>query len=1343
MGNSHANGGIPLVVVETGQHIEVEGKEPLIPAEAMQSDVINKRKGTNKEILHEINEESGAKGLDDKATEIHAGDAVVCVRSTEDPTEREYEGTDAQIVSAINESGGCNSIASGAVETKANGEKVQYAEGGDVPSEIEKQIQDLESMIELESDENIISELKAEIDKLKNRGIGGIKIPSYLMTLEEYQKKVTPILQEYYKFIKKNEQYFVKVDYGGIFYYAFEELLSDVKNNLQKGSRFRRGEYDKSYTPEEFSKKQWSYHKTGNFNKNFEPDQTPIGLTEKKNEYIDNLRQFYSEEEIIRLIDKDETKSNKRSVRRAIDNDVYANLLKIGKVKTEDIERVALSVGVKLPKKAFDEHTQKAIQNKSIYEKVYESMPSVNRDVLSKMVDEIKESFKPLEKIIYERETKRYEDLILNEVFIGESEIGKLKNWLPFYEDIFFHSKPQERKIEYRDRGRIMFHRQTWISGMSLKNNWKKIVSDEVLIYIESLKVKFIQSIISNFEKVTLPIENIKKVSLRVGVKGFQGSYEFNFKNGGNFIFKTEAIGAGGYNIQRFHYRYLSNFIDIFMPNGEKGSWYDLMKTEKLESGGVIKSEELIKLEPPVHNILGILNNLGYEPLIVGGAVRDAIMGITPKDIDIEVYKVTYDWLSDFLSKYGNVNLVGKSFGVIKFKPTNGNGMDYDFSVPRKENKVGVGHKDFNVTFDVDMKIIDAAARRDFTINSLAYNPITNKIYDFFGGVSDIENKIIRHTSDKFSEDSLRILRALQFQARFDFSIHPDTIDLMKEMLTTTTEFSELATERVYEEWKKWAEKGINHSLIFQFMRDTSLIDYYPELKKLKETPQDAIYHPEGDVEIHTTLCLAHMDKVIEREKISGNEKIILVMSILFHDIAKPDTTEEKMKRGRLTITSEGHEAMGGKMCLDILPKLGFHSDLVAPISNIVANHLAGVNVSMVSAQSGKVKAVKKLSRRLYPATIKQLLYVMESDTNGRGSSEINIPTGYLELSEIAKDINVSEKQYEYILMGRHLIEAGLKPSAKFGEILSKGNEAQENGEFSDIEGAKMWLKEYLRADDEKSNDEEIEFKDGGLIKVKSFKTDEGKFAIYDTEKGGARGRVDMFTVLEDKKGWIIRNAFVPDTLQKQGIASSFYKKMNEESIKKTGKPLRSTQQRTLNSGEIVHELSKDGIRLWDSLVKNGYAEKLGEKNYVFKNSIYLDGGKIVFDPKKIPSLEKFKFAEVIRAYYPKVWFLGGNTHGNKMFYHLRNVIKRGYWLPEEEWIYKKWQAYHAQHHKDYRIVGIVAMLKWLGDIDDGWAYMKKEISEEVRKRYPDKAQFLPLNESKKGVEVVRMNSKI
>jgi tRNA nucleotidyltransferase (CCA-adding enzyme) len=188
----------------------------------------------------------------------------------------------------------------------------------------------------------------------------------------------------------------------------------------------------------------------------------------------------------------------------------------------------------------------------------------------------------------------------------------------------------------------------------------------------------------------------------------------------------------------------------------------------------------------------------------------------------------------------------------------------------------------------------------------------------------------------------------------------------------------------------------------------------------------------------------------------------MLVISVLLHDIAKPPTTKEEMKRGRMCITSNGHEEMGGAMSRDILSNLGFNEEFIDPVSKLIASHLAGVHLESIKVNSGKVKFVKKLSRKLHPATIQQLLYVMDADTNGRGGEQHREPSGATDMIEIASKVKVVEKQYEYILMGRHLIEAGLKPSPEFGVILGYANEAQENGEFNDVEGGKKWLADYL-----------------------------------------------------------------------------------------------------------------------------------------------------------------------------------------------------------------------------------------------------------------------------------------
>lgn len=524
-----------------------------------------------------------------------------------------------------------------------------------------------------------------------------------------------------------------------------------------------------------------------------------------------------------------------------------------------------------------------------------------------------------------------------------------------------------------------------------------------------------------------------------------------------------------------------------------------------------------------VTHVLEFLNDNGFNPLIVGGAVRDALVGDKPKDIDIEVYGITVENLESILSSYGKVDAVGKSFGVLKFIPYNAKGKlveleePFDFSVPRRENKVGVGYKGFEIVLSDDISIEEAATRRDFTWNSMGYNPITNTLYDYYGGINDLAEGIIRHTSPKFAEDPLRILRALQFQARKGHVIAPETYELMSSIVDRG-EFDHLATnelyntflkekmrlvaayakhikdgglhenfyeldkyeiftsmitrERILGEWDKWATKGKYHSKLFDFLRQSGLGEkLYPELLTLRDTKQDTVYHPEGNVEEHTKQVMAKANEIAEREKLSVEEKQILMLSTLLHDIAKPETTKEEWsdKLNRFKVTSRGHEQAGEAIALDFLERIGIKEDVRVKIGKLVAEHLAHATISSLTAGKQKKSAFAKLVNRLAPANVEQLVMLMEADMLGRNNNNLDTPVSiseFMGLLEDYKNTNKGKLSFEPILTGKHLIKAGVSPGKGMGEILAKAKEAQLNLDFTDETESLEWLSNYLSTQD-------------------------------------------------------------------------------------------------------------------------------------------------------------------------------------------------------------------------------------------------------------------------------------
>lgn len=245
-----------------------------------------------------------------------------------------------------------------------------------------------------------------------------------------------------------------------------------------------------------------------------------------------------------------------------------------------------------------------------------------------------------------------------------------------------------------------------------------------------------------------------------------------------------------------------------------------------------IYPHRLAVIDTPTEEAISVLSEVG-QPLIVGGSVRDSLVKKESKDIDIEVHSVTMPTLISHLKKKGYaVDEVGRQFGVLK---VNGRGVkDIDVSIPRKENKTGSGHRSFKASFDENMSLQEAAERRDFTFNAIMYDHRNQVIIDPTGGKKDLEDKVMRHVSDKFAEDPLRVLRGAQFATRFGMSYHPDTAQLCKRIRPS---YSELSNERVVEEWGKFFEKGQNPRMGVKALQDSGWDDTEKGLKQSLSNP--------------------------------------------------------------------------------------------------------------------------------------------------------------------------------------------------------------------------------------------------------------------------------------------------------------------------------------------------------------------------------------------------------------------------------------------------------------------------------------------------------------------------
>lgn len=451
----------------------------------------------------------------------------------------------------------------------------------------------------------------------------------------------------------------------------------------------------------------------------------------------------------------------------------------------------------------------------------------------------------------------------------------------------------------------------------------------------------------------------------------------------------------------------------------------------------------------------------GGRALLVGGCVRDGLAGIPTRDYDVEVYGLPADALTDLLAQGYSVHPVGRSFGVHKLK-----GTSVDVSLPRRDSlardvaassKRVNPHTAFDIETNRDLTVEEAAARRDFTINAMAYDPLADELIDPFGGREDLTHSRLRHTSDEhFAEDPLRVLRGMQFVARFELVATPETVALCRGIDTTG-----LSSERVFEEWRKLILYGRRISSGLEFLRQCGQLDGYPELAALIGCEQDPRWHPEGDVWIHT---LSALDFFAAHRSGDEYEDLVVGLAVLCHDFGKPATT----KRDGDRVRSHGHANLSVELGREFLGRMTARRDLIEDVVVLAKYH--GVprefHDNQVSAAS-----VRRLSRKV--GRIDRLVRVSLADSMGRPPiskvEEQRVIHNWL--LDRARELEVARSAPEPLLLGRHVLALGVRPGPLVGRIVRACYELQLDGRIITLGDAQREARKMIEAQSSEESD--------------------------------------------------------------------------------------------------------------------------------------------------------------------------------------------------------------------------------------------------------------------------------
>jgi tRNA nucleotidyltransferase (CCA-adding enzyme) len=449
-----------------------------------------------------------------------------------------------------------------------------------------------------------------------------------------------------------------------------------------------------------------------------------------------------------------------------------------------------------------------------------------------------------------------------------------------------------------------------------------------------------------------------------------------------------------------------------------------------------------------------LIHHFGGEVYAVGGYVRDLIRGKPSEEVDI---LITHHSVEDIIKKikpFGKVDLVGKSFGIIKFTI---NGKTYDLALPRKEVPRGTGvkkHKDFVISADPNLPIEKDLERRDFRCNSIALRLADNKLIDPFHGAGDIKAKKIRLSNPAaFPDDPLRVLRVARFASVLEFSVDPEIYEI-----SAGIDLSGLSVERVNEEiFKILLFSPLPSVGLEELFKVGAIRQLFQELYSLTLSIQDPVFHPEKDkygnhtIWYHTKLTVDQAKRLSELVQISREKRLALLLAALYHDVGKPSTAQWEFKKGRMVITNNGHDILSYKITKKILSRFRIFSWNGYKLRKTILSLIKCHHRASELWQNREVVTKKAFNRLAADISgeIELLVYLDAADRAGRKEKPI------IELDEEArwllrkfKELNVTKDTIKPLIMGRDLIKMKVAPGPLMGKILKKLYELQLDNEF-------------------------------------------------------------------------------------------------------------------------------------------------------------------------------------------------------------------------------------------------------------------------------------------------------